>query len=169
MKIIITESQVKNIISEIVNDEEMDSLLDKINVSGIDSLTPDEKERMERMSYGEEPEDLSYVKLKFFEYFPEDFNFKVNNEVWHAYETEKDSGDRCILITNSTDIIECYPFYKGDNKFVYAMENGNKFTDESKYEAPKDDDEIRDFVDRYTSVILPMAVQYFLEIKDTQY
>jgi hypothetical protein len=65
MKIILTESQLRKVLSELYGKDSseklMDKLLDKINNDGITSLTPDEKEMLKKLSKGEkvsEPDEL---------------------------------------------------------------------------------------------------------------
>jgi hypothetical protein len=56
MKIIISEQQLRSIFSESYDEDKINYLLDKINAAGMNSLSNDEKETLNRISQGKEVE-----------------------------------------------------------------------------------------------------------------
>lgn len=63
MKILISEQQLRLIISESYDDDRLNYLLDKINAMGMAALTDKEKKTLDSISKGEEPDDDSEEEM----------------------------------------------------------------------------------------------------------
>lgn len=86
MKILISEQQLRLIISESYDDDRLNYLLDKINAMGMAALTDKEKKTLDSISKGEEPEKEPYHDEQ-----PETDGYKIGSH--GAYDDPRDDED----------------------------------------------------------------------------
>lgn len=161
MKIIITESQLKLIIKE---SSSIDDLLDKINQVGYDNLSDEEKDKLIKLSKGEETEDNSDYEEEidpyqlFMHYALENEEFEVNGKRYQTEKVEETDGEH-IRVIGIDDEIYFYvtPFWMGKPGVSVITVEGKKYLYKTK-DIPKTESEMLSFITNFYSDILPEII-----------
>lgn len=161
MKIIITESQLRFIIKE---SSSIDDLLDKINQVGYDNLSDEEKNRLIKLSKGEEIEDNSEYQEEidpyqlFMHYAFENEEFEVNGKRYQTEKVEETNGEhiRVIGIDDET-YFYVTPFWMGKQGISVITLDNKKYLYKTK-DIPKTESEMQSFITNFYSDILPEIV-----------
>lgn len=161
MKIIITESQLNFLLKESVT---IDDLLDKINQVGYDNLSDEEKDRLIKLSKGEEPEDNSEYEEEldpynlFMHYALENEEFEVNGKRYQTEKVEESDGEH-IKVVGFDDELYFYvtPFFMGKPEISVVTVNGKKYSYKMN-EIPKTESEMLSFITNFYSDILPEII-----------
>lgn len=184
MKVILSESQVLNILNEITSEQRMDFLLDKVSEGGIDSLTPAEKIELRKLSgedidSGEEesttndfddeyrnkdldlPNVIEYIENT----FPDGITFEIGHVSWEAYVGEKTYGledDLKISVTDGDRLIDIYPFKDGESK-LKVLSTERKPFGVNVNSIPTNTDEVEYFMRSFINVDIPKIITYVLK------
>jgi len=161
MKIIITESQLKLIIKE---SSSIDDLLDKINQVGYDNLSDEEKDKLIKLSKGEEPEDNSDYEEEidpyqlFMHYALENEEFEVNGKRYQTEKVEETDGEH-IKVVGIDDEMYFYvtPFWMGKPGVSVITVEGKKYLYKTK-DIPKTESEMHSFISNFYTDILPEII-----------
>lgn len=164
MKIIISESQLKIIIKEISS---IDDLLDKINQVGYENLSDEEKDRLIKLSKGEEPEESEEQSKYeeevdpyqlFMHYALENEEFEVGGKRYQTEKVEESDGEHIRVIGFDDEMyIYVTPFYMGKKGVSVITLDGKKYLYKMN-EIPKTESEMRSFINNFYSEILPEII-----------
>lgn len=178
MKVILSESQVLNILNEITSEQRMDYLLDKVSEGGIESLTPAEKIELRKLSgedvssdeedyeNGEEeyknedlemPEVLEFISNN----FPDGITFNIGQSSWEAF-IDKEDNEFKISITDGDRLIDVYPFKNGETKLKVLSTERSPFR-VNLDKIPTNMDEAEYFVRSLLNVDIPKIITYVLK------
>lgn len=181
MKVVLSESQLLNILNEITSEQRMDFLLDKVSEGGIDSLTPAEKIELRKLSgedissdeenaanlsskmmddSGESNDEIlnvSNVIGYIFDNMPEGMTYDIQGERWEIFLEDKEK----ILVTDGDRGIFIYPFYNGDSKIVIKSTERSPFRINLN-NIPSNKIEIEDFMENLINYEIPKIINYIL-------
>lgn len=168
MKILISESQYSKLFE---SQGYMNILLDKINSSGISSLTDEEHDALIKISQGHDiqppGEDSKYREdfegdvevdsaTLFFHYVPEYKQVTVGDQVYDVIRDDAD-GDM-IRITGPNVELYVTVFYNGTNKIM--IDNTKGVVKSFKVGlTPKNEEEIKRFIDRFYETYVPNIIE----------
>lgn len=188
MKVILSESQILNILNEITSEQRMNFLLDKISHGGLDSLTPAEKIELRMLSgedvgsdeensvnlsdkltndsvtdYDEDVLNLSNVVGYIFENFPDGITFEIGHVSWEAF-VDKDimEDDLKISVTDGERLIDIFPFKDGESK-LKVLSTERKPFGVNVNSIPTNTDEVEYFMRSFINVDIPKIITYVLK------
>jgi hypothetical protein len=168
MKIVLTESQYQKIFE---STEYLNMLLDKINDSGIASLSDEEHDALVKISNGADipppGESQKYMDdfdgdveadplSLFFHYAPEYREIEVEGMNYDVVRND-DDGE---VIRVSGEGLELYliPFAEGDNRIVVDIP-GKRSMYMKANSIPKNADEIKVFIDEFYGKYIPTIIK----------
>lgn len=190
MKVVLSESQVLNILNEITSEQRMDFLLDKVSVGGINSLTPAERIELRRLSgedvssdeenavnlsdkisnddesevYDDElelPDVIEFIN----DNFPDGITFNIGHASWEAFidrETEGLESQLKISITDGDRLIDIYPFKNGENKLKIWSTERSPFGITTP-NIPSSLGEMEHFMRSLVNIEIPKIITYVLK------
>lgn len=166
MNYIVTESQLK-IITE---NQILDKLLKKIKDSGLDSLTDIEKSQLDKISRGEDfdeiddnesVEDINFDPFfNFFDFVP---NYETINVDGKDYEVLINDEDSFLSLVVIGDNIEIYitPFYENSGDINIETIEGKSLKLKSNI-IPNDIDSLKDYIEKFYSEYIPKIIRKIL-------
>lgn len=170
MKYLITEQQLKGLLE---NQNLLNALLDKIRNGGIESLSVDEKEYLDRLSKGEEfdseDDDLdndefdeeSYYDFQspvvsFFNMIPTFKEIEVNDENYGVSVNDDEFGDS-IVVSGPNIEIYIVPFWENTGDIKIDTVSGRSLKLKSN-KIPEDTKSMREYIDNFYSEIIPKII-----------
>lgn len=168
MKIKLTESQIVKVLSEISDNDIMNHILDKLNLGGLESLTPEDKIKLRQLS-GEkvkmpEPEpvndepvnneenEIRFASLNFIDNFPTDMEFNFDGRDFHAEVNDIEYGDvedeydstesNFIILSDGETMVKIYPFYNNTREFKILSNNGYRKSFKFNAEIPSNEESV---------------------------
>lgn len=166
MNYVITESQLGRLIE---NQDLLNHILEKIKTNGIESLTDDEKELLDKLSRGEEVETIddgdfdetSYYEftdpmISFFNMVPNFEEVNVGEESYGVSVNEDEYGDSLIISGPETEIY-IIPFWEGTGNIRIETIDGKILKMKSDV-IPSDSKSMRNYIDNFYSNIIPKII-----------
>lgn len=187
MKVILSESQVLNILNEITSEQRMDFLLDKVSEGGIESLTPMERIELRRLSgenidsdeenavglsdkiagdeeTGNDDEILDKSNLVGYimDTYPDGKTYNIGNVTWNTF-VDKEMGEDLfkISITDGDRLIDLYPFENGEDKIMVKTTERRPFS-LNLQSVPTTRDEMEYFMRSLIHIEIPKIITYVL-------
>lgn len=161
MKIIISETQLRFLINESYS---IDDLLDKINQVGYENLSDEDKDRLKKLSKGEEPEEETEYQEEldpyhlFMHYALDDEQFEVNGKKYQTEKVEETDGEHIRVVGYDDDLyFYVTPFFMGKPGVSVVTVDGKKYLYKMK-EIPKTQSEMQSFITNFYSEILPEII-----------
>ena len=188
MKIKLTETQIIQVLSEISNNDIMNHILDKINTSGFESLSPEDKIKLRQLSgekvempldpdvqdepINDEENQIRFASLNFIDNFPTDMDFNFGGREFHAevndieygdVETEYDpSESNFIILSDGELMVKIFPFYNNTREFRVISNNGFKKSIKFNAEIPTNEESVNLFIRFFIKQTLSKTMQDIL-------
>lgn len=192
MKIIINESQIINVLSEVSDNDILNHLLDKITKGGVNSLSPEDKMKLRQLSgekvempkpevkkevpVNNEENELRFASLNFIDNFPTDMDFNFGGRNFHAEINDIEFGDveddydptesNFIILSDGDIIVKIYPFYNNTREFRILSGGGYRKLIRFNAEVPTDEDSVILLIRLFLKQSLPKIMSDVLNHHD---
>jgi hypothetical protein len=166
MNYIITENQLR-IITE---NEVLDKLLKKIKDFGLESLTDTEKYQLDKISKGEDFDEIDNSEgdeninfdpfFSFFDFVPNYETINVDGKDYEVLINDEDSFLSLVVIGDNTEIY-ITPFYENSGDIKIETVEGKTLKLKSDI-IPSDVDLLKEYIDKFYSVYIPKIIRKVL-------